>query len=78
LEGFSETSTIKPCKRAFACSSKADSIAASHAVLSPYWQPAMTGERKKAIQHTINLMGKGLIWGDTLPSFTRDEMHDRE
>jgi hypothetical protein len=38
----------------------------------------MTGERKKAIQHTINLMGKGLIWGDTLPSFTRDEMHDRE
>lgn len=48
------------------------------AVLSPYRQPAMTAERKKAIQHAINLMGQGLTWGDTLPRFTRDEMHDRE
>jgi prevent-host-death family protein len=48
------------------------------AVLSPYRQPAMTAERKKAIQHAINLMEKGLTWRDTLPRFTRDEMHDRE
>jgi hypothetical protein len=38
----------------------------------------MTAERKKAIQHAINLMRQGLPWGDTLPRFTRDEMHDRE
>jgi prevent-host-death family protein len=48
------------------------------AVLSPYRQPPMTAERKKAIQHAINLMRQGLKWGETLPSFTRDEMHDRE
>jgi prevent-host-death family protein len=48
------------------------------AVLSPYRQPGMTAERKKAIQHAIKLMGKGLSWGDTLPRFTRDDMHDRE
>lgn len=48
------------------------------AVLSPYRQPALTAARKKAIQHAINLMRKGLSWGDTLPRFTPDEMHDRE
>ncbi len=48
------------------------------AVLSPYRQPAMTAERKKAIQHAIDLMRQGLSWGETLPLFTRDEMHDRE
>jgi prevent-host-death family protein len=48
------------------------------AVLSPYRQPAMTTERQKAIQHAIDVMTKGLPWGDTLQSFTRDEMHDRE
>ena len=48
------------------------------AVLSPYRQPAVTGEREKAIQHAINLMATGLSWGDALPRLTRDEMHDRE
>jgi prevent-host-death family protein len=47
------------------------------AVLSPYRAPAMTAERKKAIQNAIRVMKKGLRWGDTLPRFTRDEMHDR-
>jgi prevent-host-death family protein len=47
------------------------------AVLSPYRAPAMTAERKKAIQNAIRVMKKGLRWGDTLPGFTRDEMHDR-
>jgi hypothetical protein len=47
-------------------------------VLSPYRQPAVTGEREKAIQHAINLMATGLSWGDILPRPTRDEMHDRE
>jgi prevent-host-death family protein len=48
------------------------------AVLSPYRQPALTAERKKAIQQAANLMRKGLPWGETLPRFTRDDMHDRE
>lgn len=47
------------------------------AVLSPYRSPAMTAERKKAIRHAIRVMQKGLYWGDALPRFTRDEMHDR-
>jgi hypothetical protein len=38
----------------------------------------MTAERKKAIQHAIDVMTKGLPWGDTLPSFTRNDAHDRE
>ena len=48
------------------------------AILSPYRPPAMTAERKKAIQHAIQVMKKGLRWGDTLPRFSRDDMHDRE
>lgn len=48
------------------------------AVLGPYRQPAMTAERKKAIQHAVKVMQKGLQWGEALPRFTRDEMHDRE
>jgi prevent-host-death family protein len=47
------------------------------AVLSPYRQPAMTAERKKAIEHAVQLMKTGLRWGEILPRFTRDEMHDR-
>ncbi len=47
------------------------------AVLSPYRLPAMTAERKQAIQNAIRTMEKGLRWGDALPRFTRDEMHDR-
>jgi prevent-host-death family protein len=46
------------------------------AVLSPYRPPLMTAERKKAIQHAIDVMAKGL-WGDTLPVFEREEMHER-
>ena len=48
------------------------------AVLSPYRQPALTVERKKAIQRAIKAMQKGLDWGKALPRFTRDEMHDRK
>ena len=48
------------------------------ALLSPYRAPAMTAERKKAIQRAIKVMQKGLEWGEALPRFTRDEMHDRE
>jgi len=47
------------------------------AVLSPYRPPPMTTERKKAIQHAIHVMKRGLRWGDALPKFTRDKMHDR-
>ena len=47
------------------------------AVLSPYRQPAMTAKRKKAIQHAMKVMNRGLPWGDALPRFTRDDMHDR-
>jgi prevent-host-death family protein len=47
------------------------------AVLSPYRLPAMTAERKKAIRHAIRVMHKGLPWGDALPRFARDQMHDR-
>jgi prevent-host-death family protein len=48
------------------------------AVLSPYRAPAMTAERKKAVQHAVQVMKTGLRWGDALPRFTRDGMHDRE
>lgn len=47
------------------------------AVLSPYRPPRMTAERKKAIEHAIALMTKGLPWGDSLPRFGREEMHER-
>ncbi len=47
------------------------------AVLSPYRPPLMTAERKKAIQHAIDVMAKGLSWGNTLRKFGREEMHDR-
>jgi len=47
------------------------------AVLSPYRPPPMTAERKKAIQHAIDLMAEGLPWGDTLQKFEREEMHER-
>jgi len=47
------------------------------AVLSPYRSPGMTAERKTAIRHALQLMKKGLHWGDALPRFTRDKMHDR-
>ena len=47
------------------------------AVLSPYRSPSTTAKRKRAIQHALRLMKKGLPWGDALPRFTRDEMHDR-
>ncbi len=48
------------------------------AVLSPYRPPTITAERKKAIQHAATVMQKGLDWGEALPRYTRDEMHDRE
>ena len=36
------------------------------AVLSPYRPPLMTPERKKAIQHAIDVMRQGLTWDGTL------------
>ena len=47
------------------------------AVLSPYRLPLMTPERKKAIKHAIDVMGKGLSWGSTLQKFKREEMHEK-
>jgi len=47
------------------------------AVLSPYRPPLMTAERKKAIQHAIDVMVMGLPWGGTLQRFERDEMDER-
>ncbi len=47
------------------------------AVISPYRAPAMTPERKAAIARVVELMAKGLDWGEEGPPFTRDEMHER-
>jgi prevent-host-death family protein len=45
------------------------------AVMSPYRRPAMTPERKAAIERALELMRKGLPFGGR--RFTRDEMHER-
>ena len=47
------------------------------AVLSLYRSPGITAERKRGIRRALQLMKKGLPWGDALPRFSRDEMHDR-
>ena len=47
------------------------------ALLCPYRQPVLTPERQKAIEHAINMMAKGLPWGDIVQTFSRDEMHER-
>ncbi len=47
------------------------------AVLSPYRPPVMTAERKNAIEHAIKVMAKGLPWGRSIPTFKREEMHER-
>jgi prevent-host-death family protein len=47
------------------------------AVLSPYRKPAMTPERKAAIERAIATMKKGLDWPDDFKMPTRDEMHER-
>jgi len=47
------------------------------AVLAPYRPPPMTPERRKAIKHAIAVMKEGLAWGNQLPRFERDVMHDR-
>ena len=47
------------------------------AVLGPYRPPIMTAERKKAVQHAIDVMTKGLPWGSSLQRFDRNEMHRR-
>jgi prevent-host-death family protein len=49
----------------------------SVAVLSPYRPSRLTAERKKAIQRAIDVMAKGLFWGNALQTFKRDEMHER-
>ncbi len=47
------------------------------AVLSPYRPPLMTPERRKAIDHAIEVMTKGLPWGSALRTFGREDMHER-
>jgi prevent-host-death family protein len=47
------------------------------AVISPYRARAMTPERQAAVARAIELMTKGLAWGDAGPPFARDEMHER-
>ena len=47
------------------------------AVLGPYRPPVRTAERKKAVQHAIDVMTKGLPWGSSLQRFEREEMHER-
>jgi len=47
------------------------------AVLAPYRAPAMTPERKAAIENLKKMMKKGLPWGGKFRRFTRDEMHER-
>jgi prevent-host-death family protein len=47
------------------------------AVLSPYRRPAMTPERRAAIDRALEMMKKGLPWGSEFRTFTRDEMHER-
>ena len=47
------------------------------AVLSPYQAPAMTPERKAAIERARRIMKKGLPWGVSFRTFSRDEMHER-
>lgn len=47
------------------------------AVLRRYHPALMTKERKKAIQHAISAMAKGLSWAHTMQSLTRDAMHER-
>jgi prevent-host-death family protein len=47
------------------------------ALLGPCRPPLMTAERKKSVQRAIDVMTKGLSWGDTLRRFKREQMHER-
>ena len=47
------------------------------AVLSPYRVPAMSRERRAAIKRAVQVMAKGLPWGNALRTYRRDEMHER-
>ena len=47
------------------------------ALLCPYRPPLLTPERQRAIDHAMNLMARGLSWGDALRTFSREEMHER-
>lgn len=46
------------------------------ATLAPYKAPALTPERRAAVERAIELMRQGLPLGVERP-FTRDEMHER-
>jgi prevent-host-death family protein len=46
------------------------------AVLSPFRAPTMTRERRAAIKRALAMMAKGLPWGNTLLTYTREEMHE--
>jgi prevent-host-death family protein len=47
------------------------------ALLCPYRPPLLTPERRKAIDHAVDVMAKGLPWGAAIRAFSRDEMHER-
>jgi prevent-host-death family protein len=47
------------------------------AFLGPYRPLLMIAERKRSIQRAIDVMAKGLSWGDALQRFKREEMHER-
>jgi len=47
------------------------------ALLCPYRPPLLTPERQRAIDHAVNMMARGLPWGDALRTFSREEMHER-
>jgi prevent-host-death family protein len=49
------------------------------ATLAPYREPAMTSERRAAVERAIAMMDEGLpIASDApRPPFTREEMHER-
>jgi prevent-host-death family protein len=46
------------------------------AVLSSYRPPAMTPERRNAIDYAIKVMRQGLPWPGGFRTFSRDEMHE--
>ena len=46
------------------------------AVLRPYAASQDAAERQRAIRQAVEVMSKGLPWGDRFRTFTRDDMHE--
>ena len=47
------------------------------AVLAPFVAPNAEAGREAAVARAVALMKAGLPWGEQVPRFTRDEMHER-